>query len=360
MLTPTKPVKSCECGGYCGDCCCCTKESIGLGNVDNTSDLNKPLSRDMITALSGKVDLDVFTQLKNRVLALENSIPDITSLENRITNAEANIVTLQSNYANLSQAISNLTATVNTLSNRVTGVNDALVTVGTRVDALEAKDSNNVKLKGVSEQTIVGKLKANDPANGATDKTLVTANWISQSGVNAPNNIIHTIGNEIKNGTLTLTAGIESIPIGWHLVSPVNVSKVPVGSYCIFAKITPYNNGHYIILDFMQASNNANEAGRLSIHCWRGVVDPIWLYRKSRGVQANLSSPDNIVVLDDGTYLYLAWHKTSTYGILMGREWLTRSYYHPLKLGSKIEWYDDESFIITDDISKYTVIAPID
>lgn len=196
MLTPTKPVKSCECGGSCGGCCGCTKESIGLGNVDNTSDLNKPLSSDMINALSGKVDLDIFTQLKNRVLALENSIPDITSLENRMTNAEANIVTLQSNYANLSQAISNLTSTVNTLSNRVTGVNDALVTVGTRVDALEAKDSNNVKLSGVNVQTIQGTLKANDPNSGATDKTLVTANWVSQTGDASPNNLVHKTGNE--------------------------------------------------------------------------------------------------------------------------------------------------------------------
>ena len=203
MLTPTKPVKSCECGGSCGECCCCTKESIGLGNVDNTSDLNKPLSIDMVNALSGKVDLDVFTQLKNRVLALENSIPDITSLENRITNAEANIVTLQSNYANLSQAISNLTSTVNTLSNRVTGVNDALVTVGTRVDALEAKDSNNVKLSGVNVQTIHGTLKANDPSNGATDKTLVTANWVSQTGNDAPNNLAHKSGAEIIDGDKT-------------------------------------------------------------------------------------------------------------------------------------------------------------
>lgn len=207
MLTPTKPVKSCECGGSCGGCCCCTKESIGLGNVDNTSDLNKPLSTDMVNALSGKVDLDVFTQLKNRVLALENSIPDITSLENRVTNAEANIVTLQSNYANLSQAISNLTATVNTLSGRVTGVNDALVTVDTRVDALEAKDSNNVKLSGVNVQTIQGTLKANDPASGATDNTLVTANWISQTGATRPNNVLHGSGSEVISGVKTVVPG---------------------------------------------------------------------------------------------------------------------------------------------------------
>ena len=94
--------------------------------------------------------------------------------------------------------------TITELGNRVTGVNDALVTVETRVDALEAKDNNNVKLSGVNVQTIQGTLKANDPVSGATDKTLVTANWISQTGAGAPNNILHRSGNEIKNGALKL------------------------------------------------------------------------------------------------------------------------------------------------------------
>lgn len=58
MLAPTKPVKSCECGSPCGGCCCCTKESIGLGNVDNTSNLNKPLSKDMV---NGSVQDSVIT-----------------------------------------------------------------------------------------------------------------------------------------------------------------------------------------------------------------------------------------------------------------------------------------------------------
>ena len=140
MLTPIKPVKSCECSGSCGDCCCCTKESIGLGNVDNTSDLNKPLSTDMVNALSGKVDLNIFTQLKNRVVALET------------------------------------------------------------------KDRNNVKLSGVNVQTIQGTLKANDPANGTTDKTLVTANWVSQTGAEAPNNLVHRSGTETMNGTKSVNA----------------------------------------------------------------------------------------------------------------------------------------------------------
>ena len=205
MLTPTKPVKSCECGGSCGDCCCCTKESIGLGNVDNTSDLNKPLSRDMVNALSGKVDLDIFTQLKNRVLALENTITEIPDLKVRISQCELDIKDHYEAIKRLQSTTKSMADTITELGNRVTGVNDGLVTVGTRVDALETKDSNNVKLSGVNVQTIQGTLKANDPATGATDKTLVTANWVSQTGDSSPNNLIHKNGNETKVGDFSAT-----------------------------------------------------------------------------------------------------------------------------------------------------------
>lgn len=203
MLAPTKPVKSCECGGSCGGCCCCTKESIGLGNVDNTSDLNKPLSTDMVNALSGKVDLDIFTQLKNRVDALESTITEIPDLKVRIGQCELDIIDHYEAIKRLQSTTKSMADTITELGNRVTGVNDALVTVGTRVDALEAKDSNNVKLSGVSVQTIQGTLKTNDPATGATDKTLVTANWVSQSGDASPNNLAHKNGNEAWNGEKT-------------------------------------------------------------------------------------------------------------------------------------------------------------
>ena len=212
MLTPIKPVKSCECSGSCGDCCSCTKESIGLGNVDNTSDLNKPLSTDMVNALSGKVDLDIFTQLKNRVVALESTITEIPDLKVRIGQCELDIMEHYEAIKRLQSTTKSMADTITELGNRVTGVNDDLVTVGTRVDALEAKDSNNVKLSGVNVQTIQGTLKANDPATGATDKTLVTANWVSQTGDSSPNNLIHKNGNETKSGIFTLR-GSNLLPL---------------------------------------------------------------------------------------------------------------------------------------------------
>lgn len=49
-----------------------------------------------------------------------------------------------------------------------------------------------------------GRMQAADPASGATDKTLVTANWVSQTGDSAPNNLVHKTGNETKSGIFTL------------------------------------------------------------------------------------------------------------------------------------------------------------
>ena len=225
MLTPIKPVKSCECSGSCGDCCSCTKESIGLGNVDNTSDLNKPLSTDMVNALSGKVDLDIFTQLKNRVVALESTITEIPDLKVRIGQCELDIMEHYEAIKRLQSTTKSMADTITELGNRVTGVNDGLVTVGTRVDALEAKDSNNVKLSGVNVQTIQGTLKANDPANGATDKTLVTANWVSQTGEGRPNNVLHNNGSETKSGRLTMkTDRIDFAWPGIDMSKPTNYS----------------------------------------------------------------------------------------------------------------------------------------
>ena len=198
MLTPIKPVKSCECSGSCGDCCCCTKESIGLGNVDNTSDLNKPLSTDMVNALSGKVGLDIFTKLKNRVLALE------------------------------------------------------------------AKDSNNVKLSGATDQTIQGTLKANDPVTGATDKTLVTANWVSQTGDRGPNNLIHKFGDETKYGKLKLGDVLTLYNENWE-TAPFTIYKWAFDSMTPPTKFETINGGFEI-----RDVNNRK--------IWR-----LWAYRDTNG-----------------------------------------------------------------------------
>ena len=53
--------------------------------------------------------------------------------------------------------------------------------------------------KGV-ERDAQGRAFAADPESGATDKTLVTANWVSQTGAGRPNNLIHEYGEEYVYG----------------------------------------------------------------------------------------------------------------------------------------------------------------
>ena len=59
-------------------------------------------------------------------------------------------------------------------------------------------DANSIGLRDGN-----GRMQAADPAAGATDKTLVTANWISQTGDGAPNNVANRNGNETWNGEKT-------------------------------------------------------------------------------------------------------------------------------------------------------------
>lgn len=68
--------------------------------------------------------------------------------------------------------------------------NETAVVDGTTADTMPIRDS-------------AGRMQAADPAAGATDKTLTTANWISQTGSGKPNNLIHDSGNEDVNGTKT-------------------------------------------------------------------------------------------------------------------------------------------------------------
>ena len=69
---------------------------------------------------------------------------------------------------------------------------ETAVVNGTDADSIGLRDAN-------------GRMQAADPAAGATDKTLVTANWVSQTGNDSPNNLIHKNGNEIIDGDKRFT-----------------------------------------------------------------------------------------------------------------------------------------------------------
>ena len=196
-----------------------------------------------------------------------------------------------------------------------------------------------------------GRMQAADPASGATDRSLTTANWISQTGDSAPNNLIHKSGNETKNGTLTLNNGFKGYPFDWHFT---NKTGQAIGEYCIFAEIETDYNGRFLVIDFTQGSNTATAYGRLVFKCNKTVPAPIWAFRKTNGSNNPLSSTA-IHVISDGAKLYLAWKKEVPYGLVVACEMLDINYGSAYTLaGSNITWYEVDNRIIVTDLSAYT------
>ena len=107
-----------------------------------------------------------------------------------------------------------------------TAINDCFDSITTEQDDRQAADSalqTNINAvsanipemsatpdpyKGV-ERDAQGRAFAADPESGATDKTLVTANWVSQTGDSAPNNVAHRNGDETISGVKTFSDRIN-------------------------------------------------------------------------------------------------------------------------------------------------------
>lgn len=122
-----------------------------------------------------------------------------------------------------------------------------------------ATQGDTVVLDGTTAATIPirdasGRLQAADPASGATDKTLVTANWMSQTGDSAPNNVVHRSGDETVNGTKTQTTACDIATIlsadaqtyTWYRVAKLSASSLIRVSYI---GALPYNNTRLALVD---------------------------------------------------------------------------------------------------------------
>lgn len=100
-------------------------------------------------------------------------------------------------------------------------------------DVVNGTDANSIGLRDGN-----GRMQAADPAAGATDKTLVTANWVSQTGENAPNNLVHKNGNESIDGIKTFKDQIIKTNVSFgKSVLTVNGSA----GNCYIYKLTDMN-----------------------------------------------------------------------------------------------------------------------
>lgn len=205
-----------------------TKTQIGLGNVDNTSDLNKPISTATQSALNNKVDKvegkglsteDYTTAEKEKLATLNNYSDtevraDISELQSDVSTAKENISTLQEdvtgvegNVSTLTQSVSTLDTTVDGLNTKVEGletdvtelqgtVSDVEETVGTLQTNLNNK-VDKVQGKGLSTNDFTNEYKTKlDGLNNYDDTTVKQDITELQTDVGA---LETTVGNHTKS-----------------------------------------------------------------------------------------------------------------------------------------------------------------
>ena len=149
-----------------------TKTQIGLGNVDNTSDLNKPISTATQSALNNKVDKvtgkglsteDYTTTEKNKLATLNNYNDtevkaDISELQSDVSTAKENISTLQEDVTGVEGNVSTLTQSVSTLDTTVDGLNTKVEGLETDVTELQGTVSDVEETVGTLQTNLNNKV----------------------------------------------------------------------------------------------------------------------------------------------------------------------------------------------------------
>ena len=176
------------------------------------------------TLLAGKADTTVVQTLDTRVGALETGLADTYNKSQTDTLLAAKLDTLS-------------TTGLHAYAHNGATQSEVSVIDGTTASTIPIRDAN-------------GRLQAADPASGATDRSLVTANWVSQTGTDAPNNLFHTNGNEIYRGNKEQRQG-GTDPIHVFTQTSVNlnnpISNVQNITFFQFDDVNNYRLGALMI-----------------------------------------------------------------------------------------------------------------
>lgn len=162
------------------------------GNSDVQADIDalKALGVNLQGAIGNEV-----TARGNADAALQGNINTLqASIPGEAANAVANDPTVQQLAADVPNKLDKITSgsSLKAYTHNGSTQGEKSVVDGVDADSIAIRDAN-------------GRLQAADPASGATNKTLVTANWVSQTGDSAPNNLVHKTGNESIAGVKRIT-----------------------------------------------------------------------------------------------------------------------------------------------------------
>lgn len=198
-----------------------TKAAIGLGKVDNTSDLNKPISSATQTALDKKQDTLTDNQLKAVSSGITSSL--VSQITNNKTNIETNtntISTLQKSVDTNTTNIATNTSTINTLQTNISTNTNDIATIKTQIADLgvytpgtniQIEDyvialKDYLHLTGISLDTI----EANSSVEGLSLRCLYTNACEGSLKFNPDETIYLGIENSTTNRLATMSLNVET------------------------------------------------------------------------------------------------------------------------------------------------------
>lgn len=183
-----------------------TKSMVGLSNVDNTSDVNKPVSTATQTALNLKQD----TLVSGTNIKTINSNSILGSGNISISSAVAwgGITGTLSTQTDLQTALDNKvdenTAIVGATKTKITYDAKGLVTVGADATTLDIADSTNKRYVTDANLTVIGNTSGTNSGDNAVNSLY--------SGLAASKQDTLTLTTNFTSGAATLTGATLNIP----------------------------------------------------------------------------------------------------------------------------------------------------
>jgi len=167
-----------------------TKAMVGLGNVDNTSDLDKPVSNATSTAISTEISArtsmdntlsaEISTEISNRTsvdntLSAEISaeISNRTSVDNTISTALSSEIVTRSTAVS-SEASSRLSADNKLSTDLSTEVITRSTAISTEISARESAITNEISLRTAADSTLTYNLNAEVNNRTNADSTITS------------------------------------------------------------------------------------------------------------------------------------------------------------------------------------------
>ena len=210
------------------------------GNSDVQSDIDALQTMD--GALQGNINAEALAR-QNADSALQTNINTVSaSLPAATAAAVAADPTVAQLAADIPNKVDKITSGSSLKAYTHTGATQGETSVvdGTAANSIGIRDAN-------------GRLQAADPASGATDKTLVTANWASQTGAGV-NNLMHKNARETVDGRKDFISFIGPV----IMANNMNVSTTPANNlFKPFVVMRDVNDREMVTMYAYQSTTNA-------------------------------------------------------------------------------------------------------